>query len=70
MLVTEEEAGKKLCPLWAASKEKLVWRCEGSECMFWRWGYKTDGSGPAVNLAHERTGYCGLAGKPDILDFF
>jgi hypothetical protein len=69
MLVTEEEAGKKLCPMWA-QQEKLVLRCEGSRCMFWRWGYKTDGSGPAANLAHERTGYCGLAGKPDILDFF
>lgn len=70
--MTEEEAKQKWCPmvrvsvfptstggkLWSNNRQDLEHRngskCLGSACMMWRW------HGPYS----DRTGHCGLAGRP------
>lgn len=60
MILTEEEAKKKVCPILearshfrkASSSPEL---CIGAKCMMWRWGDQK---------AKEPTGHCGMAGKP------
>lgn len=54
-MYTEDEAHEK----WCQEKHGLPYgldRCEGSECMAWRWSVQ-DGD-------PRKVGYCGLAGKP------
>jgi hypothetical protein len=57
--MTEEEAKKKACPykILAWAMNKCSANCETSECMMWRY------YSPSNSLG-ERSGYCGLGGKP------
>lgn len=57
--MNEKDAHKKYCPLNGimsiigdASNTKVSARCDGADCMFWRWSNK-----------NMQNGYCGLAGK-------
>jgi hypothetical protein len=59
MLLTEEEAWKRICPSreWATT-------CEASRCMAWRW-YESVNKGNNIPQNKPKTiGFCGLAGKP------
>lgn len=59
MIVTEKEiVGIKFCP--AALARADYDKCQGSNCMAWRWWDKW-GDKPMP----ERRGYCGLSGKPE-----
>ncbi len=74
MIVTEKQAKGKWCPFarvihgagdvpvpanrFSNGQRSAASQCIGSACMVWRW----IASGP------ER-GYCGLAGRPEILPF-
>jgi len=55
-MFTEEEAKKRICPFWAVSSDWSI-RCEGANCMMWRWA---DWPGKT----EKPRGYCGLAGRP------
>lgn len=79
MLLTEEEARKKSCPLWsiagvlaAAANARLEGkgydgerRCTASECMMWRGGSQKQVEVSRGVYATASAGYCGLAGKPE-----
>ena len=57
MLVTENEATNKICPL----KNKIEKsNCVGSYCMMWRWHTITH------MKSGEKYGYCAVAGKPEL----
>lgn len=68
MLLTENEARKRECPLAGiaaifhlAAQEKPIiqdstYRCQASKCMAWRW--RNDNNTPFY-------GWCGLAKKPE-----
>lgn len=56
MLMTEEEAKKKVC---CQAMSRGYTHCVASDCMAWRWG----GFGPPSAPPSARRGYCGLAGK-------
>ena len=64
MLLTEDEAKEKQCPVFEiafnigveANREEVA-TCSGSRCIMWRW--KPDGD--------KNTGFCGLAGTPDFV---
>lgn len=70
MFLTEKEAEDKICPhitypsmeyLVSTPNPQLVMRpdvCQGSRCMSWRW---------AGGLPSTEKGYCGLAGRPGII---
>lgn len=62
MMLTEEEAGEKWCPLTIASSS--LGKCAGSACMGWRWGR----SPPVARVEGEDntsyTGFCGQFGVP------
>jgi hypothetical protein len=51
---TDWEAKSHYCP-------HLLRGCEGSSCPDWRWI-----DGPEIGII-ERRGFCGLAGKPEVL---
>jgi hypothetical protein len=56
MIIEENKAGKKWCPLtapFAALPDGGRSNCMGSGCMMWRWA--------GERMTH---GYCGLAGLP------
>ena len=57
MIVTEEEAKEKDCPVTPANSESFF-SCIASKCMAWRKCRRATTAAPG-------TGYCGLAGKPD-----
>lgn len=64
MLVTEEEATGKLCPLLFSQPVetgmyKPSYYCSASGCMAWRWWWNSDSK-----KSDERKGFCGIAGKP------
>lgn len=64
MLLTEEEAKKKWCPMAQIiigynENVNSASNCIASECMAWRWAVIQPGGKP--NPANG--GYCGLAGK-------
>jgi len=66
MIVTEEQAKKKLCPS-SYPDPNVQGDCLASECMAWRWidpdTFQTaTGVRPQVKL-----GYCGKAGRPDLM---
>jgi len=56
MLLSENEAKFKYCPLLKTSDDKFR-MCQGSQCMMWRYvsSVKTEEGDP---------GYCGMGGKP------
>ncbi len=54
MLLSENEAQFKYCPLLKTSDDKMKF-CQAAMCMMWR--KNPDG----------QTGYCGLAGRPGTL---
>jgi len=54
MLLTENEAKFKYCPLLKTSDDKMKF-CQGAMCMMWR-------TAPV-----DQGGYCGLAGRPAAL---
>jgi len=70
MILTEEEAKKKLCPIYdcalaicivihgkaLAEKHENAKLCGASGCMMWRWD--------VITVKGQDTGYCGLGGKP------
>lgn len=58
MVVTEEEAGKMICPV-VDHMRLQGHECRASGCMAWRWAmdYETGERKPV--------GYCGLAGIPE-----
>ncbi len=52
MVLTEEEAKEKWCPI-SRDRSELLIPCIGSRCMWWKWyGYATE-KAPAT------TGHCG-----------
>lgn len=55
-MYTEEEAKEKWCPLLNPTGHPIIYRCNASECMAWRWG--------VAEGDPRKVGYCGLAGKP------
>lgn len=71
MILTEQEANTKICPLTFAVREVRgpdgagireggPGNCIGSTCMAWRWR----GGGPDfVEIGEVGRGYCGLAGS-------
>ena len=78
MLVTEEEAKKKRCPIMSARRyseesianttylKPIYLKCEASECMAWRWSKKTAELMVLTDVPEkDRRGYCGLAGNPE-----
>lgn len=65
----EEEAKTKACPFVgiahstliasgqvSSNDNHLVAKCQGADCMMWRWDGETPKGAPH--------GYCGIAGKP------
>ena len=62
MIVNEEDAGGKICPLMTAMKSVEDRQtdgkafCEGGLCMLWIWLH-------AGAEAQGNRGYCGLAGR-------
>lgn len=56
MLLSENEAKFKFCPLLKTRDDKMK-MCMGSQCMYWRWEKEN---------APEK-GYCGVAGKPVVV---
>lgn len=69
MLLTEEEAKTKWCPMsrmegnnrhWGS--QKYISSCIASECMMWRWSDER-GKTPDGDRVYI-TGFCGLGGKP------
>ena len=66
MLLTEEQAREKWCPMarveidggHLVNKLDKKWDplCIASDCMMWRWGE------PVLDGKNARQGYCGLAG--------
>ena len=76
MLVTEEEAKKKWCPMYRCSTDNGQLSdnathskggyCCASDCMSWRWWDKEWGIGNNKDVLNpNRRGYCGLSGKPE-----
>jgi hypothetical protein len=66
MLLTEKEAKDKWCSLVGGTPEEAL--CGGSKCMAWRWkGTQMENPDYPVGVGSPvvRTGYCGLAAKPD-----
>jgi len=71
--MTEDEAKTKWCVECLSQSNAIYSRCQGSDCMAWRWlprltvnrpqGMASIG-GQTVTKDH---GYCGLAGKPEVL---
>ena len=60
MLVTKKEANKKWCPAPNNTIKDSV--CCGSDCMAWRWyRFLADHPKPTPK------GYCGLAGKTEVV---
>ena len=61
MVVDEKEATEKVsCPfLFYKDAERMNHFCLSSNCMRWRW---------LNNDRADRRGYCGLAGRPWILE--
>lgn len=58
MLMTEKEAGKRICPI--ADNIRIHGQtCIGSDCMAWRWWWNSDSK-----KSEERKGFCGMAGEP------
>ncbi|MGE4292998.1 MAG: hypothetical protein AB7E32_12415 [Desulfovibrio sp.] len=53
MLLTENEAKFKFCPLLKTGDDKMKF-CQGSMCMMWRW----------ENAQPGGRGWCGLSGRP------
>ncbi|MBU1002219.1 MAG: hypothetical protein KKE73_06820 [Proteobacteria bacterium] len=56
MMLPQDEARLKFCPLLKTSDDKFR-MCQGTQCMMWR--YKDTAQAGAGDV-----GYCGLAGKP------
>ncbi|WP_022661198.1 hypothetical protein [Paucidesulfovibrio longus] len=53
MLLTENEAKFKFCPLLKTGDDKMKF-CQGPMCMMWRWKDNEPGG----------KGWCGLSGSP------
>ena len=66
MILTEEEARNKFCPLWAVN-DRCDIHCVSSDCMIgWRWWDRKYHDGENKDSPIEnRRGYCGLGGKPE-----
>ena len=72
MMLTEDEAKKKDCPLGSLNvlaakasgevpSDYLAWcKCTASECMMWHWHKLND---ERKTVANSPLGYCGLAGR-------
>lgn len=72
-MITEEEAKTKWCPFARLSEMGGTYNrvgpaaglyCIASACMTWRWGINP---GSEQYPAGTRIGYCGLAGKPEVI---
>lgn len=75
VMLTEAEAGTKICPLsfgvreirghdGCGIREGGPWNCSASKCMAWRWGgYKSVPSATVTNQ-NEASGFCGAFGRP------
>lgn len=69
MILTEKEAGKKICcgpPINFHEFHDGPF-CAASGCMAWRWAVDPRGE-PAMKKEgdeYRETGYCGLAGEPE-----
>lgn len=60
MLILEKEASKYVCPQKTAKANIM---CVGSKCLAWRWfDLRVSNESSRVN------GYCGLAGRPCVLE--
>lgn len=66
MLLTEDEAKTKTCPLtfavqeirkpeWNGVREPGPWNCIGSGCMAWRWTSSDEGEGLVEAIKRRRT---------------
>ena len=64
--MTPAEAEKMFC-VQTLNDDKKHW-CLGSLCMAWRWleQYKVTKDGPDHEI-YTPQGFCGLAGKPEVL---
>lgn len=56
MLISENEAKFKYCPLLKTSDDKFR-MCQGSQCVMWRYA-------DVAKQSEGDPGYCGLAGRP------
>ena len=63
MVVTRAQAQEMYCCSCTQGRETA--RCLADKCMAWRWTQyrNSDPRLPPVAV-HERTGYCGIGGKP------
>ena len=63
MVISQDEAGRRFCPL-SMNSETGPSHCHGSACMAWRWHSIRDAEGHrnTQHDAREATGYCGVAG--------
>ena len=56
--MTEDEARKKICPMFNVNGPGFKHKCVASDCMAWREESFSD-----IRLQDHEVGYCGLAGK-------
>lgn len=65
MVVSEEQAKKKLCPIssyrFPDGKHRT---CIASDCMMWKWVMEHKGDHPFTMVQSRDQGYCGLADGP------
>jgi len=66
MILTEVQAKIKLCPFTFSNPTEGT-HCEASSCMIWRWIDKRKIYPDKLDRPKGMIGYCGIAGKPEVL---